>query len=230
MQRYNVFKQIHKALRACLYDTALALQQAHFADPAEAGSALNKLEFILDFFDSHAHHEDHFILPAIEAYDKALVEKFEKEHVTDLMLTNRLRNLVNIYQHTVSSEEKMEAGSAISKAYVEFMVFNLEHMAKEELVLNQVLWEHYTDLQIISIQKALVATIPADKMAASSKWMFRGISNQEAIGWLKDVKQNAPDFVFQSLVQLGEAELPAERWSKITAGLYETVAFAGAAH
>jgi hypothetical protein len=215
MQRYNVFNQIHKALRALLYDTALSLQQAWLADPAEAAVALGKVETVLGFFDGHAHHEDHFILPAVEAYNKQLVDEFEKEHVTDLALSNRLRSLLNIYRHAVSGEEKLEAGSAITKAFVEFMIFNLQHMAKEEILLNQVLWEHYTDQQIIAIQEKLVATIPPQEMMLSSKWMFRGINNMEAIHWLKAIRSNAPEFVFQSLVQLGEKELPSERWNRI---------------
>jgi len=215
MQRYNVFNQIHKALRAFLYDTALGLQQAWLADASEAEPVLEKVETVLAFFDGHAHHEDHFILPAVEAYNKQLVDEFEKEHVTDLALSNRLRSLLHIYRSAVSGEEKLEAGSAISKAFVEFMVFNLQHMAKEEVLLNQVLWAHYTDQQILEIQERLVATIPPQEMAMSAKWMLRGINVVEASNWLKGIRGSAPEFVFQSLVQMGEKEVPAERWSKI---------------
>ncbi len=221
MQRYNTFRQIHKALRACLYDTALTLQQTSFADSFEAEPALEKVNDVLDFFDSHARHEDQFILPAIEQYDRELIHEFEQEHVTDLALSNRLRSLMNIYRHAVSTEERLEMGSAISKAFVEFMIFNLGHMADEELHLNQVLWANYSDLQIIDIQRALVATISREEMFFSSRWMFRGISNQEAVVWLKDIRQHAPDFVFQSMLGLGEKELPAHRWEKITEAIME---------
>lgn len=215
MQRYNSFNQIHKALRALLYDTALHLQQTWFADANAAEPALQKIEIVLNSFDSHAHHEDHFILPAVELYNKELVDEFEKEHVTDLALSNRLRHLLNIYRYAVSGEEKLEAGSAISKAFVEFMVFNLQHMAKEEILINQVLWEHYTDQQIMDIQQKLVATIPPQELAVASKWMFRGINDMEAVYWLMGVRATAPPVVFQSLVQTGEKELPAERWNRI---------------
>jgi hypothetical protein len=215
MQRYNVFNQIHKGLRAFLYDTALSIQQTWFADAAGATPVLEKIETVLQFFDGHAHHEDHFILPAVEQYNKALVDEFEKEHVMDLALSNRLRSLLNIYRHAVSGEEKLEAGSAISKAFVEFMIFNLQHMAKEEILLNQALWQHYTDQQILGIQQRLLDTIPPQEMALSGKWMFRGINDMEATYWLTGVRNTAPEFVFQSLAQLGAKELPADRWSKI---------------
>ncbi|MBC7903334.1 MAG: hemerythrin domain-containing protein [Gemmatimonadaceae bacterium] len=215
MQRYNVFGQIHKGLRAFMYDTALSLQQTWFADSSAGGAALAKVDSVLAHFDAHAHHEDHFILPAIARFEKALVEEFEKEHVTDLELSNRLRSLLNIYYHCVSGEEKKEIGSAICKSFVEFMVFNLEHMAKEEILLNRTLWKHYTDDEIMEIQQRLVATIPPQEMAEGAKWMFRGINNSEAIHWLKGVKEEAPEFVFQSLLDIAEREMPAERWNLI---------------
>ena len=40
MSRFNIFNQIHKALRAMLYDTSLTLQQTYFGDAEEAETAL----------------------------------------------------------------------------------------------------------------------------------------------------------------------------------------------
>ena len=211
MQRYNSFNMIHKALRALLYDTALTIQQTYFADYEEADTAIEKLEMVLYAFEQHAHHEDNNILPLIEVYEHELVEEFEKEHLKDMELGNRLKHLVNIILAAEKDEEKIICGSAISKSFVEFMVFNLEHMAKEEILINQALWKHYTDEQLILANQKLVASIPREEKAFSSKWMMRGINNVEAINWLKDIKESAPDFVFQSVFSLTETELPEYR-------------------
>src|SRR5262245_24893808 len=144
MERYNSFNLMHKALRAMFYDTALTIQQTCFDEPADTEVAFEKLENMLFLFERHTYYEDSFILPAIAAYEPELVDRFEKEHVTDFMLSNRLKNLLNIYRNVNFSEERIAAGSAISKSFVEFMVFNLEHMAKEEVLLNKALWKHYT--------------------------------------------------------------------------------------
>ena len=215
MQRYNGFTLIHKALRAMLYDASLSIQQTWFANIEEAETPLEKIESVLYTFEQHAHHEDHFILPAIEQFEPELVHSFEEEHVTDVLLGNRLKNLLNIYRHMNFTEERLEVGSAITKAFVEFMVFNLEHMAKEELLLNPALWEHYTDEQLVALNQKLVASIPKEEVAATARWMMRGINNIDAINWLKAVKKNAPSFVLQSLLQLAEDELPEHRRSII---------------
>ena len=221
MQRYNSFNLIHKALRSMLYDTALTLQQTYFADIDETENVLEKIEAVLFVFEQHAHHEDAFILPAVYPYEPALVDEFEKEHATDISLANKLKNLLNIYRYSNFTEERINAGSAICKSFTDFMIFNLEHMGKEEIMINQALWKHYTDEQILEINKKLVATIPADEVAATSKWMLRSINEAEAIAWFKNIKKDAPAFVLQSLLDMAENELQAERFRKIQEGVMD---------
>lgn len=226
MQRYNMFTLIHKALRAFLYNTALTIQQTSFSDPLEAEMALEKIEDILYLFEQHAHHEDNMVFSAIADKEPDLVDSFEKEHVTDLKLSNRMKNLINIYRNLQFAEERIEAGSAIHKAFVEFMIFNLEHMAKEEEQINQALWKHYTDLQLMEINARIVASIPPDEMGCTSRWMLRSISNSDAINWFAGMQRNAPAHVFASMMELAENEIPADRFRKIAKelGLQKTAA------
>jgi len=226
MNRFNAFNLIHKALRAMLYDAALTLQQTYFANTDEAESALQKVEDVLFLFENHAHHEDTMVLPMVEMYEPQLVDEFEKEHETDLALSNRMKNLLNIYRNIYFTEERIICGSAISKAFVEFMVFNLEHMAKEEILINEALWKHYTDEQLLALNEKIVASIPPGELALASKWMLRGINNFDAILWLKNIKQNAPAPVFDALISLAEKELPADRFNIIEESINEDVLIA----
>jgi hypothetical protein len=208
MQRFNSFNMIHKALRAMLYDTALCLQQIYFADIEEADDALNKVETVIAQFDQHALHEDTYVLPAIRILDPNLVAVFEGEHEEDHALGEKLKHIINMFRATSGAEERIACGSALIHAFREFMIFNLEHMAKEEVDINKVLWENYTDAQLMEINARIVASIPAEEKIISSKWMMRGVNKMEAIAWLKGVKKTAPSFVFESLLEMTEAELP----------------------
>lgn len=221
MTRYNTFYLIHKALRAMLYDTALTLQQTDFANYTEARAALAKINDVLFAFDNHAHHEDSFIIPAVETYEPALAASFEKEHVEDLRISNRLKNIIVIYENTFFPEERALCGSAITRSFTEFLVFNLEHMAKEELLLNQVLWEHYTDEQIMAIHQQLMAVIPQEHIEQSSKWIMRAISTADAASWLKHVKATAPEFIFNRLMSTAQEELSEIRFATVLEMLEE---------
>ena len=221
MKRYNIFNQVHKGLRALLYETIIKLQQTDFTDAEDAEEAVQQVKIILELFDEHAHTEDTFILPAISEYEPSVVDVFEQEHVKDLALSKNVHGLLQAFSLTVSADAKQEIGAAISKAVFEFTLFNLEHMKKEEDILNKLLWRYFDDAYLHGITMNILENVPADKMPLYNKWMMRGLSNTEIIHWLKQVKNNAPDFVFQSFIGLAIAELPDNRWQKIQEQLTE---------
>ena len=221
MKRYNIFNQIHKGLRALLYETIIKLQQTDFTDAEDADEAVQQVKIILDLFDEHAHTEDTFILPAIVEYEPSVVDVFAQEHVQDLALSNKLNGLLQAFSLTISPDAKREIGTAISNAVFEFMLFNLAHMKKEEDVLNKLLWRYYTDEVLHGITMNIIANVAADKMPLYNKWMMRGLSNTEIIGWLKQVKNNAPEFVFNSYVDLAVNELAECRLQKVQQQLIE---------
>lgn len=219
--RYNIFNQIHKALRALLYDAALLIQQTDFSNAEEAEIAITRVRYVVDYFDGHAEHEDRFVLPAIARYEPSLVDAFEQEHVEDHRLAERLRNLVAQFEAAATPAAKLESGLAIHYAFIAFVAFNLEHMNKEETVLNERLWRFYTDQEIIGINQQIVASIPPAEASGAFEWMIRGMNNAEITGWLKVVQKNAPQPVFTLLLEMAEKELNGERFRTIQENLTE---------
>lgn len=215
MDRYNIFNQVHKGLRSCLYETALALQQTDFAGIKAGGTILEQLSEVIELFEKHAHTEDHFLLPALAPYEPSVVAAFEDEHDKDHELARRLQELVFVFTHSMTDETRIETGKAINIAFVEFMVFNLEHMAKEESVLNRLLWRYYADEELKQLTQQILAHLSPEIMAKYGRCMMRGLSNPEIVTWLKEVRSNAPDFVLSGLLSTAEAELRPHRWREI---------------
>lgn len=215
MLRYNIFNMIHKALRAMLYDTAQTLQQTYFADTAEATEAFEKMNRVIQAFEQHGHHEDSILMPVIQKFQQETIASFEKEHIDDRRMGNDIMHLQNIYNAARSDQERLIAGSAITKAFGDYLVFNLQHMQREEIELNRLLWDHYTDHEIQMINDRIIAGISPDEMEKAAQWMMRAINPGEAINWLKEVKANAPAPVFEMLFRLTETELPERFRAKV---------------
>ncbi len=219
--RYNTFYQVHKALRAMLYETAIELQRTDFNIGEEVTSLLANITTVVDVFDKHAYNEDHFVFPAVEQYEPSVVDSFEQEHVKDHELSTQLRTLINIYSSLETDEQRIQLGSAVRKAFVDFLAFNLVHMAKEEDIINNLLWRYYTDEQIRAIEKQIIAIQTPESTAVVWKWMLRGLSNREIINWLRAVEKSVPEFVFNNLVATAEKELPSNRFQQVTGELTE---------
>jgi hypothetical protein len=225
--RYNIFNQIHKALRALLYDTAAMIQQTDFADAAEAEQALTRLQQVIAAFEVHAFVEDNFILPAVQKPEPALKTLFNQEHDEDHALAQRLAIMIKAFSHTVSATEKTKAGMAIQIAFTEFVVFNLEHMAREEDVLNAALWRHYNDAQLMNLNKIIIGNVPPEALSLASRWMIKSLNNPEIITWLKQVRSTAPEPAFRGLFNMAASELAPARWQLIQEVLMEGVMVAG---
>jgi hypothetical protein len=160
-------------------------------------------------------------MPAIERSEPSVVKKFEDEHLAGHLLSDRLKHLLNIFRTAENDPDKLMCGSAIAKAFVEFMVFNLEHMAREELIINEVLWKEYTDGEIQFLTRKITENIPPAEKAMSAKWFLKGVNHIEAIQWLKQVKETLPDSLFEKILGIAETELPELSREKVLVGVRE---------
>ncbi|GAB2685301.1 hypothetical protein GCM10027037_03480 [Mucilaginibacter koreensis] len=221
--RFNVFNQIHKGLRALLFDTVMQLQQTDLTNIEKSAPAIAQVELLLDLFDAHAYHEDSCILNAAEQHAPAVIKSFESEHETDLELARQLRATVAAYK---VATDTFSAGNNIYYALNDFVAFNLKHMNKEEQLLNSVLWQHYTDAEILDMERNIQQCIEPQKMNVYFEWMIKGMNDVELRMWLTAVKSEAPDFVLAGLLQACAHHLPEHRWLALEQQISEGAAIA----
>ena len=212
--RYNVFNNIHKGLRAMLFTVQMNMQQTDYASP-EADTIIAELEKVLRYYDEHADHEDRHILANIIQQEPQIAKALEEDHVIDHQLSEKLRDMLYKWKGAATTGEKNEAASATFYALNDFIAFNLYHMNKEETALLPLLWKHFSDAEIMDMEHQIVASINPEVLMDESRWMMRSISNAEIKAWLGGVKAGAPDFVYQSFVQMAAEELPAQRFATL---------------
>ena len=221
MERYNIFYLIHKGLRAALYETALKLQQNDFNAKEETEEVLNKVKEIVMLFEGHAVKEDRFIFSAIASYEPSVVAAFEEEHETNALLAQELHAAIGTVNKSRSLGEKIVSGRKLTEHFVHFMVFNLQHMEKQEAGINKILWRYYSDEEIRSIGAQISQATPPWIQEFYATWMLRGINNTEAISWIKAIERGSSPLVFQTLLQKAEQEWPAKRFREVTKSLTE---------
>jgi iron-sulfur cluster repair protein YtfE (RIC family) len=216
-----MFHQIHKGLRALLYETAIKLQQSDFWHLEDAEECLERISEVIALFEKHADSEDTVVFPAIEKYEPSIADAFLKEHVEDHILSEKLNSAIIAYRAAPTINEKIAASRQIHIAFTKFLVFNIEHMAKEEEVLNPLLWRYYSDKDLLELTQRIVKNIAHDKLERYNSWMMRGLNNQEITGWLKEVEKHAPEEVFQALFVTAEKELAPRRFREVLECLTE---------
>ncbi len=220
--RYNSFNQIHKGLRAFLYDTALQLQQCDLSEQEAGEVALKQVEDVLMLFEGHAHNEDHFYNQPLEKIHPEVAAMFEQEHEEDHRLSIVLHDLIQQWRAEKTASGRVMTGRNLYYAFTEFIAFNLYHMNKEEIDLNAVLWKEYTDEQIKATERTIVQQTPPEKMMHYARWMIRGINNTELVKWFAEVQGAAPAEVYSMLIGIAGKELSHERFGILQSALEKT--------
>jgi hemerythrin-like domain-containing protein len=221
MKRVNIFNQIHKGLRTALYETALLLQRTDFTNETEIEDAFAASREVLMLFDEHARKEDKYVFPVIQPFEPSIANSFEEEHDKDHSLAHSLEQAMDAFHYLASVQEKLEAGRNINHDFVAFLSFNLDHMAREENMINQILWRYFDDAYILDIQKTIVRNTEPWHNDFFSKWMLRGNNDRDIQGWLRSVQLSAPTLVFNTLFKKAEQELPQPRFQKLMTSLSE---------
>lgn len=172
-------------------------------------------------FESHAQSEDTFVLPALEQFEPSVTTLFAEEHIQDHALGVEITALLAKAKRQLNAEELIELGGSINQNFAAFLVFNLKHMAKEEIMLNELLWRYYSDEEIQAITSKIIAHIEPRLLAIANRWMLRSLSNNEILFWLQQVKAKMPEQVFEGIIQTAYIELSESRFKYITHYLAE---------
>lgn len=226
MQRYNVFNQIHKALKAMLYDTALCLQQTDFTDDNEGDEAVQKVIGLVQLLEEHAQNEDALILSAIAEYEPSVADVFVLERLSVAHLSKKLNEVITALCIAKGSEVKVTRGKELSLLFTEYLLVNIKRMNKEESVLNVILWRYCSDEELKSIERRVRRSIPAGTHDTLTRWILRGLNKTETVQWLKSVEQLASENAFRNLFTTAQKELPKRKFQQILESLTEGVMLA----
>jgi len=216
--RWNLYAGIHKALRACMSDTLVAVGRMDVEDELEFAQTCQRVLELMDFCRGHLQHENAGVHPAMEARAPSTSTAIAAEHLqheTDIAViasgTTRLMGM---------PRSSRGAGSlALYHQISLFLAHNFEHMLIEEREHNAVLWAHYTDAELQGIEQALHALIAPHEMMADLRWMLPALAPAERAAMLRGLRQDAPAPVFQAVMDLARNHLDPAQWNKLERAL-----------
>ena len=212
--RVDLYAGIHKALRALMADTLLAVGRMDSDDALERAQVTQRVLELLDFCRSHLRHENDYLHPALEARAPGASGKIAHEHEEHLQAIVALANQTTALLQCEPAA-RPAAALALYRALSLFIAHNFEHMHVEETAHNAVLWARYTDAELIGIHNALVASIPPDEMMYVLRWMAPFMNPAERAAMLGDMRAHAPAPAFAAALDVVRPHLSEREWAKL---------------
>ncbi|MDP1741359.1 hemerythrin domain-containing protein [Polaromonas sp.] len=218
MRRLDMYSGIHKALRALMADTLLAVGRMDPDDALEVAQVSQRVHELLDGCLSHLHHENTFVHAAIEARAPGASEQIGHQHGDHEQGIGKLRTQVSAL---LSASAARRAGEALElyRALALFIAENFQHMHTEETAHNAVLWSRYTDAELADIHGALVASIPPAEMMSTLRWLVPFMNPAERSALLADMQAHAPAPAFAAAMEVVRPHLSDAEWGKLTRSL-----------
>lgn len=212
--RFDMYGAIHKALRSMMGDTLVALGATDAADDAAVESSLAKLEQLIAACASHLEHENRFVHPAIEARSPGTTARIAEDHVGHETALDELRAGARAVRRAGAAYRGVVLGR-LYRGLALFVAENFEHMEREETGHNQALWDTYSDAELLAIHDELVGSIPPAEMMQVLQWMIPSVSHAERAGMLGGMRAQAPEGVFEAVLDLAYRSLSQREWAKL---------------
>lgn len=206
--RMSLYREIHKGIRLMALDLVVGAGRTDFEDAAQVEALRASVRSVFALLSGHAETETRFMDPLYETHVPALGEELGADHARQ---EEQLDALLLMLDSAPAQAGPEGAGQAFVVALSRFVGEMLVHMADEEEKGMRLLWESATDAEILETHRAIIASIPPEKMAAYARFMFPAMNLPERVAMLIGVRMTAPPQVYAFLRGLAAETLtPAE--------------------
>ena len=162
-ERFSIYRPIHKAIRHILFSTSRQLGLADFGDDAVTQETLANLDAIIGFLREHRSREDVHVHTALERKIPGITASFAEDHEEDDRLTQEIEQLATRIK-SATGAQRVELGVEVHERYNAYLGIYLGDLYREETVLQQALWDNFTDEELIAIDGAIAGEVPPERM------------------------------------------------------------------
>lgn len=224
-ERLDIYSGIHKALRAFMTDTLTRVTRVDLQDGEDVAATLAQTRELMAFCTGHLEHENDFVHTAMEGRCPGASGDIAEEHCHHLASIAALQGLVDSVERAAGPARE-RALAELQRQLARFIGENFIHMHQEETQNNAVLWAAYSDAELAALHQSIVASLAPEETAAVMRWMIPAITPAERAALLSDLRDHAPKPVFEGVMAIANAQLPARDWHKLVHALENTLRLA----
>lgn len=214
-QRYNIFKRSHKGLRSMLFDAGARIQQTDFTKAKQANAAIEIVKQASRSFLYHLSKEDSLLYHSVVLYAPYIVAMIEQTNTKDENLAKTVDQVAERYKDLTTKNEMISFGLQLQGAFFEFTAAVLQHMNKEETVVNELLWSNYTDKQLVILEVEMLKQSTPEACTWYTGKILKELSNSEILVWINGIAEHASSNIIEKLITTTQRVLPIDRWQMI---------------
>lgn len=194
LTRHDIYRWIHKALRARMCRVLVQAGSLDVADATALHATLDAVDGLLAQCRAHLQHENEFVHAAMEAVQAGSSANAGDDHADHDAHIAALAAA----SAALRREPTADAALHLYQALALFVSENLAHMHMEETEHNAVLWRHCSDAQLQAIEQRIHASLPPAEMMDTLPWLSTGLNASERAQLMLGLQQGMPAPVFEA--------------------------------
>ena len=213
-----------------IYELGKELQTTDFADKHAAEVVVSRLKedlasassaCVICLLHQHAGLEDDYVFPDVRQFEPKMIDTLSTVHREVVRKIADVWKVADEVKTLKNREERLEKGNELNRTTNDLFAFYLTHLNSEESTLVPAMWKHFTDEQILAMQRRVIASLTPEQATQWNSWLFPSLNINELTGMFIGLKKGAPPPVFQNMTRIAEKTLSEDRWAalKTKAGL-----------
>lgn len=202
---FDLYRDIHKGLRADLFAVSTAAGSVDPSDSCGRIALAHHITSLAAMLESHAHHEDQVIEPALVEHAPEIAERIAADHI---LLETRFAEIGEISDRfAVASADARRLGHLIYLELTAFTSAYLAHQIVEERIVMPVLERAIGVDAIAEMHVAILSSIPPEEMGRSLALMLPAMNIDDRTEMLAGMQLSAPPEAFAGTVSLARSVL-----------------------
>ncbi len=218
--RVSLITTPHKGIRNFLSQLSLQAGSTDYSKREAVQELKQRFEEIGLLLEEHAASENNFILPALEARVPGSTAHDEADHEELHQLQDSLLAQLNhILDSGATGQEAQQLGYAFYQGLSRLHAGHLEHMLEEETGTQVLMWQHFTDEEMMQVHGQVIRSIAPPVMLAWMKYILPAQTSAERVQLLGGLQANAPEPFFLQVMEVAKSVLPSPAYLQLEEGL-----------
>lgn len=218
MSRLRGYDIPHKALRNAISQVINRAGNTDYSNLEETTLLAEHAREVFGMLHHHAEDENNVVLSELNERVPGAANDNMEDHVRIEANQARLESAIAYIHACVKDGKDMHEDG--HKFYTELSAYYsdyLQHMAEEETEIQQLLWDNFTDEELIQHRIRIMARMQPGQLLTWMKYILPALNQRERIGLLTGFKASAPEAFYNQALETARTEMEETDWLKMLA-------------
>lgn len=216
MERLMMYSAVHKGLRNALSQILVLAGNADYSQQADVEALYLLGKKVFSLMDGHAEDENNIVLSALEEKVAGASTHDTHDHEEIEAKQKELENLLDAMFDAVKAGQT--AAKTGQEFFTKFSIFFGEymlHMVHEETETQQLLWDNFTDDELLVLTHRIVSKFSMEKTLTWYSFMVPAMNPMERLMLYKAARGAMPVEVFAVVDEAIKQFLPAPAYAQL---------------